>query len=290
MSGISVNKDAIVELLSEAGLVNTATLDEATTTLGSRIEDAKDAATGANNAVAGLTTRVANLEDGGYISESTLLSAIENKKDDIATKLSGAGLINTATLNDATTTLGSRITDAENTASDAASAVSTLTTRVKSLEDGEYISESSLVSAIEDNKDEIISRAGLVNTAALNSATSGLVAATTLNDYTKKAEVIATVNNDTSNVKINADKINIDANHQLDLKAQNIKLAADKVTFTNADGTVTDKISIDPTAGTLKATNADLSGKITATNGTIGGWNIDENRIYKRNGSGNNYT
>lgn len=182
-------------------------------------------------------------------------------------------------MNDAKTTLGSRITNAENTATGAASAVSGLTTRVESLEEGGYISESSLVSAIKNNKDEIISEAGLVNTAALNSATAGLVASSTLNDYTKKAEVVATINNSGSAVKINADKINIDANHQLDLRAQNIKLAADKVTFTNADGTVTDKISIDPTAGTLKATNADLSGKITATTGLIGAFSISDDKL-----------
>ena len=54
-----------------------------------------------------------------------------------------------------------------------------------------------------------------------------------------------------------------------------IELRADKVTFTSSDGTISNKIWIDPTNGTLHATNAEISGKITATNGgDIGGFKI----------------
>ena len=54
-----------------------------------------------------------------------------------------------------------------------------------------------------------------------------------------------------------------------------IELRADKVTFTSSDGTISNKIWIDPITGTLHATNAEISGKITATNGgDIGGFKI----------------
>lgn len=45
-----------------------------------------------------------------------------------------------------------------------------------------------------------------------------------------------------------------------------IDLRANKVTFTNSDGTVNDKISIDPTTGTLIAENANLSGLFKSEN------------------------
>lgn len=43
-----------------------------------------------------------------------------------------------------------------------------------------------------------------------------------------------------------------------------INLKGDNVTFSNSDGTVNDKISIDPTTGTLNAENANISGIIKA--------------------------
>jgi hypothetical protein len=49
----------------------------------------------------------------------------------------------------------------------------------------------------------------------------------------------------------------------IDIGTRNITLKADKVHFTNTAGTVTDKISIDPTTGTLNAENAHISGDFT---------------------------
>ena len=50
-----------------------------------------------------------------------------------------------------------------------------------------------------------------------------------------------------------------------------INLQADKVTFSDSQGGNTDKIKIDPNTGTLHATNANISGIITATSGSING-------------------
>ena len=47
----------------------------------------------------------------------------------------------------------------------------------------------------------------------------------------------------------------------IDIEQGTITLAADKVTFTNSTGTVDDKISIDPTTGTLNAENAHITGQ-----------------------------
>lgn len=69
----------------------------------------------------------------------------------------------------------------------------------------------------------------------------------------------------------------------IDIENGIIRLQADKVTFTNSAGTVSDKIWIDPTYGTLHAVNGDFSGKITATDGTIGGFSIGQHSIKSSN-------
>lgn len=50
-----------------------------------------------------------------------------------------------------------------------------------------------------------------------------------------------------------------------------IDLRADKVKFSNSNGTVSDKVWIDPTYGTIHATDGDFSGKVTANSGNITG-------------------
>ena len=61
-----------------------------------------------------------------------------------------------------------------------------------------------------------------------------------------------------------------------------INLQADKVTFSDSQGGNTDKIKIDPNTGTLHATNANISGIITATSGSITG----DMEVKNPNGSG----
>ncbi|MBQ8969160.1 MAG: hypothetical protein IJ064_05460 [Bacteroidaceae bacterium] len=65
----------------------------------------------------------------------------------------------------------------------------------------------------------------------------------------------------------------------IDITTGVIELRADKVKFTSSDGKVTNKIWIDPTTGGLHAVDGEFSGKITATNGSIGGFTITENSI-----------
>ena len=57
----------------------------------------------------------------------------------------------------------------------------------------------------------------------------------------------------------------------IDITNGKITLAADKVSFTNSSGTINDKISIDPTTGTLNAENANITGygKFGTTNGVF---------------------
>ena len=50
-----------------------------------------------------------------------------------------------------------------------------------------------------------------------------------------------------------------------------IDLRADKVKFSNSNGTVSGKVYIDPNNGTIHATDGDFSGKITANSGSIAG-------------------
>lgn len=50
----------------------------------------------------------------------------------------------------------------------------------------------------------------------------------------------------------------------IDIEQGKITLQADKVTFTDSTGTINDKISIDPTTGTLNAVNGTFSGIMTA--------------------------
>lgn len=70
----------------------------------------------------------------------------------------------------------------------------------------------------------------------------------------------------------------------IDITTGIIKLRADKVSFESSDGTVTNKISIDPTTGTLKATDADIAGKVTASSGKFGNLVISGDYFYADNG------
>lgn len=134
--------------------------------------------------------------------------------------------------------------------SDLSSAIADIRTQVAKLENGEYVSQASLSSAVNSAVSSSISglatksyadnaaadvysrvtsdistaTAGLVTAADLNSATASLVTQQTLNDATSAASIVASVNSAGSSVQINADKINIDSSHQLDLSSQNINI------------------------------------------------------------------
>ena len=76
----------------------------------------------------------------------------------------------------------------------------------------------------------------------------------------------------TIETKLSETGIIIDGNNR------NIKLIAGKVSFCNNSGTSQDYVQI-TNDGKIKATDVDLSGKITATNGKIGGFLIDGNNL-----------
>ena len=178
---------------------------------------------------------------------------------------------------------------------DLQSAISDIRTYVAKLENGDYVSTASLSSAVNTAVSNSIAglatesyvnsatadvysqvstdigtaTAGLATTSyvdsEVSSATAGLMAE---NDFTSAA-VIAKVNNNTSNVKINADQINIDASHQLDLTSQNITI--------NTSG-----LSIDASQVNFSP-NSSLNGgpvsitSTTTSNGYVGEISMDSN-------------
>lgn len=148
---------------------------------------------GLSSAIAELRTYVEKLKNGEYVATASM----EAKVDEAI-----AGLKASASSNNAKTEIFNKISK---TNDDVASILFSITGS--------------------DSKTDIVNRintwkAGLTTKADLNSATAELMAA---NDFTSAA-VIAKVNEAGSDVKINADRINIDAAHQLDLSAQDVTI------------------------------------------------------------------
>lgn len=94
-----------------------------------------------------------------------------------------------------------------------------------------------------------------------------------------------------SRISQNADSIELAVTNKLGQTGivisgsqRRIELRGDKVTFQNTAGTLTvPKIRIEPTTGALIASQVDVSGKITATSGTIGGFSIGGHSIKSTN-------
>lgn len=83
-------------------------------------------------------------------------------------------------------------------------------------------------------------------------------------DYTH-AKIVAKINDDTSQILIEADKIDLNANDIINLIAGNtINLTSKAIAINSTNFKVT-------TAGNLTATNANITGTITANSGQIGG-------------------
>ena len=148
---------------------------------------------GMSSGIAELRTYVEKLKNGEYVATASM----EAKVDEAI-----AGLKASASSNNAKTEIFNKISK---TNDDVASILLSITGS--------------------DSKTDIVNRintwkAGLTTKADLNSATAELMAA---NDFTSAA-VIAKVNEAGSDVKINADRINIDAAHQLDLSAQDVTI------------------------------------------------------------------
>lgn len=192
-------------------------------------------------------------------------SAMESMVDSAIT-----GIINTATSSQAGTTIFSKV----NQNSDD---IATITTKITG-----DTSSASVATKLGDMT------AGLVTTATLDSAAASLIsgsANTSLksavmtkvsdgitsaqlvaaSDY-NAASIVAMVNaSNDSSIKLSADKINIDANHQLDLSAQTITVDAENV---NNLASKIDARAADVTVKSLSATNG-TSSVIANSNGII---------------------
>lgn len=69
----------------------------------------------------------------------------------------------------------------------------------------------------------------------------------------------------------------------IDIQNGTVNLFGDRVTFSNADGTVKNKVWIDPATGAIHAVDGDFAGEITAKSGKIGGFAIDDTRLNNEN-------
>lgn len=162
--------------------------------------------------------------NGNYVAGTSLASMID---DGVNNSLSEIFTENSS--NSAVAGLYARLSDVEDTADDNYEAISGLRTRVEDIE-GDYIAESELVSAITNKKDEIVSSASLATKASLEGAESSL--SSQINGVSASIETCVKKDSNgviESGVTLNADKINIDANHQLNLSAQDIRIDAEKV-------------------------------------------------------------
>ena len=199
--------------LSTAGLITETTLAQAFSTVFSRLDN------GQVSGISGLETRVQALENGGFIADGNLVTAITNHKADI---IAGAGLATKAQYD----ALGNT-----------------------------YLAKADLVTEITNKAGQISTSAGLQLKSDLDSAVASLVSSTS---STKAAiQVIATGNQssitvnaddvvinaqhqlnlgnqDLSGLTINANQINIDAQHQLDLTSQNLSIAGDQITMSSS--------------------------------------------------------
>lgn len=99
-------------------------------------------------------------------------------------------------------------------------------------------------------------------------------------DFTH-AEIVAKINDDTSQVKIDADQVNIEANDVINILAGNtINLTSKAIAISS------DNFSVD-TSGNMTCSNANVTGVVNATSGTIGNFTLNSNRLYSGQ---NNYT
>jgi hypothetical protein len=186
--------------LSTAGLITETTLAQAFSTVFSRLDN------GQVSGISGLETRVQALENGGFIADGNLVTAITNHKADI---IAGAGLATQAEYN----ALGDT-----------------------------YLAKANLVAEITNKAGQISTSAGLQLKSDLDDAVAALVSQTS---STKAAiEVIATGNS--SSITVNADDINMTASHKLSLNSDFLNIASNFYsTIANNITLTADKITID---------------------------------------------
>lgn len=239
----------------------------------------------------------------GADEESAWNSLISNYSswNDVGNKVdSSTYLTAVASLNDAITGLGTRVSKTETDITGlntwTTNASTTFVSQSTYNDDKDtFVTKGGIISAItasSENKDGLVatlSGAGVLTEADLTNANSTL--------YAEFAGVRSSIENKVgfvdgkiqSGVKINADQINIDATHQLDLSAQDIRIDAENVdnlaskidaraanvtvkSLSATDGTSTvtanaDGITIKPTSSTTSISlNKDGSGNVASGN------------------------
>lgn len=214
---------------------------------------------GANSAISDLRTSIEAISDGKYVAQSSLTSSVDSAISGIINDVTGkyantsvfsqidANSDNIATINTfigpdvAQSTLAAKLNGAE------AGAVATVkndlaTMHILSKSGNNYTADVYTKSQTNDainsatasmaTTDDLQRSMGLVYTKTeADNRTNQLISEAGLvseNEFTA-ASIIAKVNGASSSVKINADHINIDANHQLDLSAQTITVDADDI-------------------------------------------------------------
>lgn len=110
----STDIDGLVNT-SISGLMTENSTNSAVSELFSRLKSLESATEDEETGLAALKLRIDNLSgaNGDFLTEASLVAAITNKKDDIVTTLSSAGLVNTATLNSAKTELEAKVGNAK---------------------------------------------------------------------------------------------------------------------------------------------------------------------------------
>jgi hypothetical protein len=166
---------------------------------------------GLSSAISEVRTYVEKLKNGDYIATSS----IESKVDDAI-----AGLKNSASSNNAKTEIFNKISK---NSDDISGIVTSITGDSGSAAIGTKIGNW---------------KAGLITTA--NASTKAAEAGLAVASDVTAAGIVAKINGAESTVNINADKIKIDAQHQLDLSSQTINVNADDLVM-NANHKLTIK-------------------------------------------------
>jgi hypothetical protein len=181
------------------------------------------------------------------------------------------------------------------------SAIANLETRVDALEDG-LLASASLETLVQNKVNEVTAASGFVTTSTLNDTLGGYTTSTqyaSLQGRVSDTETAlanaqaglqlavkytdSTKTRVESSAKLWANQIEIDAQHQLDLSAQEININAEDI---NLNGeTWAQYIGVgEIVADTLTAGNATFNGTVIATDGEIGGFSISSDEL-----SNNNY-
>lgn len=192
---------------------------------------------GLSSAISEVRTYVEKLKNGDYIATSS----IESKVDGAI-----AGLKNSASSNSAKTEIFNKISK---NSDDISGIVTSITGDSGSAAIGTKISNW---------------KAGLITT--VNAKTKAAEAGLAVASDVSAAGIVAKVNEAGSSVTINADKIKIDAQHQLDLSSQTINVNANDINL-NGQTTFINQVGESITAKRLSAVNGSNTIDINPTDG-----------------------